>query len=236
MPANNMNVVIIDDDHEDLLRVQQCLHQILGEMKIPYKILTSDSFSGLSPQPHTFYVLDIDMPGQDGFKIAKEINDWQPSSAIVFCTNHMHLIHDAMRPNTLYFVNKSNLREQMTLAVKKYIANRGLAEDFQFQFMKHSFSIPWSDIICFNTSGNNLLITVTNTPEPYAVHKSMKSIRDDALKNHFISCTSSYMINMYHIKTIKDPYVYLSEGKKIKAGARAIRYVEEARLSFLLRL
>ena len=236
MPANKMNVVIIDDDHDDLLRVQQCLYQILREMEIDYQILTADSFSSLSPQPHTFYVLDIDMPGEDGFKIAKQINDWQPSSAIVFCTNHMHLIHDAMRPNTLYFVNKSNLKEQMTLAVRKYIANRGLAEDFHFQFMKQNYSVPWSDIICFNTEGNNLLITVINTPDPYAVHKSMKSIRADAIKNHFISCTSSYMINLYHIKTIKDPYVYLSEGKKVKAGKRAIKGVEEARLSFLLRI
>ena len=231
-----MNVIIIDDDHEDLLRVQQCLHQILGEMEITYTVLTADSFVSLSPQPHTFYILDIDMPGHDGFKIAKKINEWQPSSAIVFCTNHIHLIHDAMRPNTLYFVNKSNLKEQMTMAVKKYIANRGLAEDFHFQFMKRSFSVPWSDIICFTTSGNNLEITVTNTPKPYPVHKSMKSIRNDALKNHFISCSASYMINLYHIKTIKFPYVYLSEGKKIKVGRSAIKHVEKARLSFLLRL
>lgn len=231
-----MNVVIIDDNHDDLLRVQHCLNQILGEMEITYQIITADNFNSLSPQPHTFYVLDIDMPGQDGFNIAKVINEWQPSSAIVFCTNHMHLIHDAMRPNTLYFVNKSNLKEQMTLAVRKYIANRGMAEDFHFQFMRKSYSIPWSDIICFNTDGNNMQITVVNTPAPYHVHKSMKSIRDDALKNHFISCSASYMINLYHIKKIKYPYIYLSGDNKIKVGRRVIRYVEEARLSFLLRL
>ena len=36
-----------------------------------------------------------------------------------------------------------------------YVTVDDVAEDFHFQFMEQNYSVPWSDIICFNTEGNN---------------------------------------------------------------------------------
>lgn len=230
-----MNVVIIYDDHTDLLRWQDCLHWILTHLHIKFQILTVENFETPVPQPHTFYILDADMPEKDALDLADKIRQSQPSSELVFCSDRFSLTENFCTCSNQCIIYKSHMEGSLTYAIWNYLCNPRVSGDFRFRFMKKAYSIPWNEIICLSKAGNNVDVTVLNVDDPYPVHTTMKSIRKEAQDNNFVDCTSSYMINLRHIKTIDGPYVILSDHKKVPGGKRAIQHVEDARQKYLLR-
>ena len=168
--------VIIDDNKEELNTIESVLSTLAYGTE--YSILI-DSFSSFTQfdtvEKYNLYILDIDMPDISGFQIARKIYDRYPNATIVFCTNHDDLVFDSFKLNAFYFVRKSFLKDDMVLALRKFITrNFMLNAEYIYKSNQSVIKIPMKNIIYFEVSGNDLYIC-TDTKENHE-RKSMKNM------------------------------------------------------------
>ena len=180
-------------------------------------------------------ILDIDMPEIDGFTIAAQIYQHYPNSVIVFCSSHDDLVFDSFRFNAFYFVRKSFLKEDMSIALNKFTDNyTKLNVHYLYSFNNKLQSIPVSEIIYFETYHNDLLIHLKDGTT-LKERKPLKSVIQDIDSPLLIQCGKSYLINAAQIKEISTSTVTLNDGTLITIPRRKTEEFKNAYLEYLMK-
>jgi len=114
---------IVDDNIDDLNKITELINNLSYESNTSFEV---ESFSDPRKlqliKPYDLFVLDIDMPEINGFALANKIYVKNQDSVIIFCSAHDDLVFDSFKLNAFYFVRKSFLKEDMILALKKFIS------------------------------------------------------------------------------------------------------------------
>lgn len=176
------------------------------------------------------FILDIDMPELNGFELANKIYIKYPRAIIVFCTMHENLVYDSFRLNAFYFVRKSNLEEDLTYSIKKYLSlhknNTYLAKT-----TGGIETIPYDQIIYFEVTHNDMYIHLENNRE-IRERKSMQKLSAELASMGFIQIGKSFLVNMKHIQKINNRKVFLSNNQIIDIPKTQYSSVYKAFLMF----
>lgn len=211
-----IHCAIVDDNKQDLATVQNAFETIIsGSDHIVEYHLCTDPQTFPFNKPFNIYILDIDMPGLNGFELAERIYSFNPQAVIVFCTMHNNLVFNAFRMNAFYFVRKSNLLEDLIYALRKYTNEMsGRSDSYVVRKTGSSERIHYSDIICFSVIHNDIYIRLVDGSER-SERKSLKAVREEA-PDTFLPVGKTYLVNCSHISKIEPFEVTLADGKKIQ--------------------
>ena len=183
--------------------------------------------------PFDMYILDIDMPDMNGFELANKIYEKYPEAVIIFCTMHDNLVYDSFRLNAFYFVRKSNLEEDLSYSLKKYISLRTHVT-YIARTSAGIEKIPFDKIIYFEVAHNDLYIHLLDNSE-IRERKSIQKLGTEISSAGFVQIGKSFLVNMRHIQKIKDYSAVLSNGQIIEIPKSPFSSVYKAYLIHLSR-
>ena len=146
---------------------------------------------------------------------------------------HDNLVYDSFRLNAFYFVRKSNLEEDLSYSLKKYISLR-THDTYVAKTPTGIEKIPFDQIIYFEVAHNDLYIHLKDDSE-IRERKPMQKLGAEISSAGFVQIGKSFMVNMRHIQKIKDSSAVLSNGQSISIPKAQFSSVYKAFLMYLSR-
>ena len=227
--------IVVDDSQSDLIKIKRVLMNSVSFTQLHFDVHYFDNPTDDHILQQTdFYILDIDMPGMNGFQLANRIYETNPKATIAFCTNHDDLVFDSFKLNAFYFIRKSFLEEDLFSALRKYV--RQYSDDkaaFVINDTEQIKAVPIRNIVYFEVSHNDLYIHTVD--KEYRLRKSMKQLLDEFHHNSFIQIDQNFLINCSFIQEIKDSIIILSTGQTFTVPRRNIKQVKDQYISYLSR-
>ena len=224
---------IVDDDTNDLNSITKLASSLQHESDIFFAIESFANPNELNINtPYDLYILDIDMPNINGFALANKIYEKNHDSVIIFCSNHDDLVFDSFKLNAFYFVRKSFLKDDLILALRKFITHTYLLNaEYIYKTNNTIAKIPIKNIVYFEVSGNNLFIHTDNNE--YQERKSMKQLNEDLHVNYFIQISQNFLVNAYFIEKITGNKVIVKDGLSFDIPRRNIHRIKKEYMRFL---
>ena len=218
--------VIVDDSQTDLIRIKHVLTSTVSSTQLHFDIQCFDTPSDNHILQQTdLYILDIDMPGMNGFQLANRIYETNPKATIVF---------DSFKLNAFYFIRKSFLEEDLFSALRKYV--RQFSNDkaeFVINDSEQIKAIPIQTIVYFEVSHNDLYIHTLD--KEYHLRKSMKQLLDEFHHDSFIQIDQNFLINCSFVQEMKGNTIILLTGHAFTVPRRNIKQVKNQYISYLSR-
>ena len=230
-----INCAIVDDDINDLNRIAKLINSLSRESDSSFDIDSCNNPENLNPsKKYDLYILDIDMPELNGFALANNIYEKDSDAVIIFCSNHDDLVFDSFKLNAFYFVRKSFLKDDLILALRKFISKKFMLNaEYIYKSNQTVIKIPLKDVIYFEISGNDLYICTS--AKEYRERKSMKQLREDLHVNYFVQINQSFLVNANYIDEISGSKALLKNGLSFDIPRRSIKDVRNEYLKFLSR-
>ena len=225
---------LVDDSLNDIQIIKNTVFYLCYGTDIIIQITSFQSSSDTEIlNPFDVYILDIDMPDLNGFELANKIYEKYPKAVIIFCTMHDNLVYDSFRLNAFYFVRKSNLEEDLSYSIKKYISLR-TNDTYIARTPAGIEKIPFDRIIYFEVVHNDMYIHLLDNSE-IRERKSMQKLADELSSSGFVLIGKSFLVNMKHIQKINDCKAYLSNGQNIDIPKAQFSSVYKTYLIYLSR-
>lgn len=126
MAGEMLHIGICDDDKEDLLRIEKAVREGISKINVPVTLEShlfeagEDLYEASMQERFDLFFLDIEMPGLDGFKLAKKICSGNPQVCLIFVSAHDSFVFDSQEYMPFWFVRKGMLEKDMLLALQKY--------------------------------------------------------------------------------------------------------------------
>ncbi|GHU35623.1 DNA-binding response regulator [Clostridia bacterium] len=159
-------------------------------------------------------LLDIQMGGQNGVELAKDLRKSDENLIIVFITALPDFIADGYDVSALHYLMKP-VKEDKLFAIldkaykiltqsKKYLIVNSDGKDYRILF---------DDILYIEAVKHNVIIAAADGSE-YEVRRNISDIESE-LDNSFFRCQRSYIVMIKHIQYISKSDVLLDNGKTI---------------------
>ena len=234
MDVRECRVAICDDRAEDIVRIEDALKKGLKRTGQPVRLICrkfSDGealYEAVQKENFNLLLLDIEMPGLDGFQLAERLCMNQHSFYLIFVSVHESFVFDAPEYMPLWFVRKGNLEWDMFRAVRKYMqitasigVNYRIKEGFGFR------ELPLQDILYIECSGHSLSIWRTDG-SCLRKYGSLKSMEEELEEYYFLRIHKNFLVNQKYIKEVGKREVYLTDGRVLDMGRdRRIKVREE---------
>lgn len=107
-----MQSVIVDNHQEDIMTLYQFIKDELQNIDIYQPQDITERFY----QDYDIYFLDIEMQ-PSGIEIVKTLNQVHPQAIIIFITHHDSYIFQTQIYNPFYFIRKTHLQEDLSIAL-----------------------------------------------------------------------------------------------------------------------
>ena len=142
--------------------------------------------------------LDVDMPGIDGLKTAKEIRKKNKDMLIIFLTAYREFVFESFKVDAFRYLIKpvtdKELKETLETVQKKLYESE---EYLSFQFQNEMYSIKYSDIIYMEGMRDKIWIYCKD--RTYRWRGTFKKLNEMLQDRGFFQVHRSYIINMNKI-------------------------------------
>lgn len=227
-----MNIAIIDDDLYFFNNIEKKIKQYSRNL-FNISIDTFTSCSLLFSKKYDIYFLDIDMPSSNGINIAKKIKSTNSLAKIIFITSHVDLVFSAITIQPFYFIRKTNLDKDLSIAFTLLEDCYIEKEYYKFKYNSEIVSILVDDILYLETSDH--LTTIYTNLNQYHIYKSLKDIQEEIHSQNLIQINRKTIINILHISFDKKNTVTLDNKKTFKIGRTFKKNFNDAFNTFIFK-
>lgn len=174
------------------------------------------------------YILDVSMPGMDGFELAGRIREYSTTCGIIFLTSHEEQAADGYRARALRFVIKLNMErdlpEALDCAVKEILQSDSSV--LTLRRYNDYWRIPYNEIICVNRITRQLIIT-TESFGDITDSRGIKQFFDELNDRRFIFIDRSCFVNIDYISQISGYTLKLKNGVILPISRRSLQDVKQ---------
>ncbi len=211
---------ICDDEQADLERIEEALLKSMEKSSMKGSVdcrLFQDGealFESCQREAYDLLFLDIEMPGVDGFELAKRICMGARKCSIIFVSGYESLVFDSWQYSPLWFVRKGMLERDMRLALKKCLEREPFAANCCLFKGKE---MPLGDIMYIECKGH-LLFVKRKDGRSFEQYGSLKAFEEEFSASSFLRIHKSYLVNQRYIKEIGKREVLLTDGTLLEMG------------------
>jgi len=167
--------------------------------------------------------LDIEMPGVDGIKLAKEIRKLNYDCIIIFVSAYLSYIHESYRVDAFQFitkpVNAKLFNEEISRAIRIYKNNN---RSFLFYTAQGSKLIRLKDIVYIETSYRYFRVK-THQDSYYGSARTFLYQKKLLLEGSFTMTDRSIMVNLQHVDVFDKNTVTLTDGSVIEISRKKVK-------------
>lgn len=215
-----LQVGICDDRQEDLKLIETAVRDSAKRIGIPIPIecfLFQDGekmYEEIGKEYFDLMLLDIEMPGINGFQIAKRIGMGRRTPCLIFVSVHESFVFDAQTFMPLWFVRKSMLEKDMYKALQKYVELTALKKSC---YELKGGSVYIRDIVYIECSGHLLTIQIADG-KVIKQYGSLRAMEEELSKYNFLRIHKSYLVNQRYIEDVGRQEIRLIDGTMLEMG------------------
>lgn len=228
-----MKIAVCDDDREVCREVFQILKEYFSESKSYSNSLIKVFETGRdmleSEMRFDVIFLDIDMSEMNGIETAKILREWDVDSKIIYLTNYSNYGNYAYQVHAFDYlckpVNKKVIFDVLNEAIR-YSENRNTSCKCFFKTHEGNISIEIDEIYYFEYCVRRIEI-VCSMGKYTSTTYSLGQLYEKLYKYNFEMPHKSFIVNMPHIKRIKNFDVFMDNGDIVPlAQKRAVMFKE----------
>ncbi|WP_019674408.1 LytR/AlgR family response regulator transcription factor [Arsukibacterium perlucidum] len=221
-----MKVLVVDDSRLARLELAQQLNHISGTSLIGEAANIRQAKQQIETLKPDVVLLDINMPGGDGFKLLEQL-DYLPQ--VIFITAYDHYALKSFEYNALDYLLKPVTLSRLQAAFDKLqpVSQNGqklaLHQQFFIKDGENCFFVKLADVICFEAMGNYTRVHLAQaTP---ATYRSISAVAQRLPAEFFFRANRSWIINTQYIKEITPSIaggfdVLLQNNKQVEISRR----------------
>lgn len=213
----NLHIAICDDESQICEVMHDKLQKYYFSENVNLSIQTFASGEKLLESDFDRFdvlFLDVDMPGINGLKTAKEIRKKNKDMIIIFLTAYSEFVFESFKVDAFRYLIKPVKDDELseTLeAVRKKLCEP--EEYLSFQFQNEMYSIRYSDIIYMEGMRDKIWIYCKD--KTYRWRGTFRNLNGMLKNRGFFQVHRSYIINMNKIQKYSSGSVFLEGGYEV---------------------
>ncbi|MDE5820182.1 MAG: LytTR family DNA-binding domain-containing protein [Lachnospiraceae bacterium] len=232
-----MLIYLCEDSVIDLLMLKHHLHVFSEEHALRFQILSfSDgnelltAYSQAAEHPVLLF-MDIYMNGKNGMDTAKQLRNMGYTGGIIFTTASTEHAMDSYEVNALYYLQKPYDHLHFKHAMERCgTLFQKANQNFTFYSRKKELTVPYSDILFFETGRHTVLLHTTY--ETISFSASLTQITNSFCHtDSFLPIGKSYLINLHQVSGQSDHDLIMSDGSivqiPVKKRSTILAYIEQ---------
>lgn len=222
-------IFLCDDEPKFLSNLTEKVRYVLPDSEI---MACSDSGSLLTALPGAgcdILLLDIDMPGMNGWDIAGQLShtmkqaDQKP--LLVFVTSHDELVYDSLQFHPFGFVRKGHVDSELPRVLQDCVQElTGHERHFCFHTANADVKLPLDEILYFEAEGNYIRLYADT--EEYRFRDTLSAIENALSDSGFVRIHKGFLVNQSSVRKLTSEEAELRNGAKLPIGRT---YTEAAR-------
>ncbi|WCF06616.1 LytTR family DNA-binding domain-containing protein [Paenibacillus thiaminolyticus] len=231
-----MNVAICDNDINVANYIEDLLSNMSG-MEFSSDVFYSgaDLLRCLQAGSHyNIYLLDIEMPGQNGIEIASVIREQDRNAVIIFITDHKEYVYEVFEVLPFRFLRKPVTAPKLSRILLDAAEHIQVSkQQFFFQIGHDKYQLRCSDILYFEGAGRKVIIHANQNT--YEFYGKIADILPRLDTNLFCRIHASFLVNMEYIRSIQKMAILLQNETQLPISKRYLNGVKQAHLAFIER-
>ena len=212
-----MRIAVCDDNPKELERIKGCFCRIQGyDLVCSYFDSTSTVMEILKTEnsPYDLYILDIEMPGMNGLKLAKSIREKDSRALFVFLTSYTRYMKDVFDVVTFDFIEKPISDEKLLQILERAATYLNItSQHFSFCYRASRYSLKYDRILYIEKKGRQALIHTFE--DVYKTNMTLEEIWKQLNPKSFVHIHSSYIINLYNLDRKDNEIAIMRNGEKL---------------------
>ncbi|MCL2360740.1 MAG: LytTR family DNA-binding domain-containing protein [Defluviitaleaceae bacterium] len=183
--------------------------------------------------PHDILLLDIQMGGQDGVSLAKELRAAREDMIIIFITGVPDFVHEGYDVEALHYLMKPVDENKFFVTLVKAAQQAMKVEHpLLLQVDGETLKVQIKDILYIESFAHYLEIVLSSD----TITVKMPAYRlEQELGAGFVRCHRSYLVGLKHISKITKTDIILDNGKAIPISRRLYTSVNAAFIDYIAR-
>lgn len=232
-----MNIAICDDDKGMLKLMHDRVSAIMEENKAEYTV--KEFFDGKALVEHCVknktdaVLIDVDMPGMNGFEAVEKLQEKQPDLIIIFVSAFENYGCRAYDYQPFWFVSKNKLEKLDNVLRKLIMKLKRIEELNELIYLKFDklISINVSEMMYFK-SDKHYIYGYTYLGETMKFRGGLALLYEKLKPYDFIYVQQRYVVNCRYIETFTSKYIILKNKEKIPV-TRNSKIINEAQQLYL---
>ena len=212
-----MRIAVCDDNPKELEKIKGCFCRIQGyDLVCSYFDSTSTVMEILKTEnsPYDLYILDIEMPGMNGLKLAKSIREKDSRALFVFLTSYTRYMKDVFDVVTFDFIEKPISDEKLLQILERAATYLNItSQHFSFGYRASRYSLKYDRILYIEKKGRQALIHTFE--DVYKTNMTLEEIWKQLNPKSFVHIHSSYIINLYNLDRKDNEIAIMRNGEKL---------------------
>lgn len=180
--------------------------------------------------------LDIDMPGMNGFELAKRLTVINPDIMIVFVSAHDHYVFEVFEFFPFAYLRKNRIAEELPTIldrIRKRVYEKSII--ISLDTTEGIVTVNVYDVSYIKAQKNYYSVNTENG-RCYICRGTLSHIEKIWCEYEFYRIHSAYIVNMEHIQSISDNQIIIGLNKeKLPIAQRRLAAFRKAYSEFTLR-
>lgn len=231
-----INIAICDDSEYDidLLKKELDLYSLKKHVKLSINAFLNPDlliYELNDDKIADIYILDVSMPGKDGFQLADEIRKHTSTSVILFLTSHDDMAAYGYKSKALRYIIKLNLSRDVEEALDNALKEISTVDENTVTIHKYSdyWRIPYKEIISVTRVSRQLIVSTSSFGE-LTDNRGITEFFNSLNDNRFLFIDRSCFVNIDYISQIEGYNLKLKSGQILAISRRSLQNVKQVLL------
>lgn len=230
-----INIAIADDMPEYVQHIESILKDYARIHRYEFDIKSYPNGAFLiqdtrENKGYDLYLLDVEMPENGGFDIAKVVREMYYESFIIFITGHREYAVDGYQWAAFRYILKDEVETKLPIALDLLIPEleRRKSRCYVIERQNELIVVRHSDIIKIEKDDSKYSLIYTRKDKPYRVRSSVSNILKELNSDAFIYVNKGVLVNISHVNGIENRVMELNNGYKAEISRSRICEVKRA--------
>ena len=228
-----LKIAVLDDQELYVNKIDEITRKAMLKHGIVYELFkytsTEDFLYDLSEDNKCdIYLIDVELQTTSGLEVARQIREKYYDSVIIYVTNYIEYAVAGYEVNAYRYIPKNILEEKLPEAYAAvYVNIENRKKNFYIIENNHRIErIAYEDI--FYVKKDQKYITIVHK---HGISRERKTITEfiESVQSldTFVVVDRSYIVNAFHIMTLKNQEIVLRNGETIPVSRPKLSYVKQ---------